>query len=324
MRFATAFRGPDKVLRQGGAYQARDQRGNESMKLSIRYALLAGAVIAAGAGAAMAQMEAPPPPDVTGAGTDRTQGRMADRIMGEFDLNHDGKVTHDEFNRTIAAHFAQIAGKAGTITQDQFINANLKDLRAKSDAMFHRLDWNGDGRLSMDEFLQPARARFEQADRDGSGTVSCAQPQQAAWNGGAAAGGDERDGYRRRGFGGFRGRGALCAKDDLNKDGKVTRAELDKAVAVEFAGAGKGQPINADQFFGIVVARFRDSAGKMFDRMDADHDGKLTLTEFASREEKLFSRLDKNGDGVITRDELSSSRRGHWTNHGQGKSGPGN
>jgi len=291
------------------------------MKLSMRYALLAGAMIAAGVGAAMAQMEAPPPPDVTGSGATRTQGRLADRMMEEFDLNHDGKITHDEFNRTIAAHFAQIAGKAGTITEDQFVNANMKDLRSRSDAMFRRLDWNGDGRLSLDEFMEPARARFELADRDGSGTVSCAQPQQAAWTGGAPNSADQRGGFHRRGFGGFRGRGALCAKDDLNKDGKVTRAELDKAVSVEFAGAGKGQSITPDQFYGIVVARYRDTASKMFERMDQDHDGKLTLAEFSAREEKLFSRLDKNGDGIITRDELSSSRRGHGMNHGQGKSG---
>jgi Ca2+-binding EF-hand superfamily protein len=287
------------------------------MKQSIRYFLLAAALVAAGAGAAMAQMEAPPPPEMPGAGADHSQGRMADRVMDEFDLNHDGKVTHDEFNRTIAAHFAQIAGKAGTISEEQFLDAHMKELRARSDAMFRRLDWNGDGRLSLDEFLQPARARFELADRDGTGTVSCAPPQQPA-NAMAPGNGS----HRRRGFGGFRGRGALCAKDDLNKDGKVTRAELDKAVAVEFAGAGKGQSIGMDQFYAIMVARYRDAAGKMFERMDSDHDGRLTLAEFSAREEKLFARLDKNGDGVITRDELSSSRRGsHGMNRGQGKSG---
>jgi Ca2+-binding EF-hand superfamily protein len=299
------------------------------MKLSIRYALLAGAVLVAGAGAGLAQMEAPPPPDMPGMGAEHAPGRMADRLMDEFDANHDGKITHDEFNRTIAAHFAQIAGKAGTIGEDQFIGAHMKDLRAKSDAMFHRLDWNGDGRLSLDEFLNPARSRFELADRDGSGTVSCAPPQQQpAWHGDAQnnAGGDgHRGGFHRRGFGGFRGRGALCAKDDLNKDGKVTRSELDKAVGIEFTDAGKGQSLNADQFYAIMVSRFRDMAGKMFERMDSDHDGKLTLAEFSAREEKLFARMDKNGDGVITRDELSFSRRGgggRWHDHDHGQ-GPG-
>lgn len=294
------------------------------MKLSLRYALLAGAVMVAGAGASLAQMDAPPPPEVPGAGSDHSQGRMADRIMDEFDTNHDGKISHDEFNRAIAARFSQIAGKVGTIAQDQFVAAHMKDLRAKSDALFHRLDWNGDGRLSLDEFMGPARARFEFADRDGTGTVSCAMPQQAAWHRDTqdnAGTGEQHGGFHRRGFGGFRGRGALCAKDDINKDGKVTRAELDKSVSEEFSGAGKGQSVTSDQFYGIVATRYRDGAGKMFERMDADHDGKLTLAEFASREEKLFSRLDKNGDGVITRDEVSFSRRGgggRWHDHGQG------
>ncbi|HEX3675472.1 MAG TPA: EF-hand domain-containing protein [Rhizomicrobium sp.] len=273
------------------------------MRSTIRIALLGCAAVAVCAGAAFAQMEAPPPPDMPGAGAEHAPGRMADRFLDEFDLNHDGKVTHDEFNRTLAAHFAQIAGKSGSVSEDQFIGAHLKDLRARSDAMFRRLDWNGDGRLSLDEFLEPARARFEIADRDGTGTIPCAVKQQAAYRS------DGGEPHRRAG-GGFRGRGNLCAKNDLNEDGKLTRAELDKSVSIEFSGAAKGGSLNADQFYGIMVARFRDAAGKMFDRADSDHDGKLTLAEFAAREEKLFARLDKNGDGVITRDELSSSRRG--------------
>jgi Ca2+-binding EF-hand superfamily protein len=274
------------------------------MRKSIRYALLAGAVFAAGAGAALAQIEAPPPPDMPGAGTSHQQGRMADRFLEEFDLNHDGKVTHDEFNRTLAAHFAQIAGKAGAVTEDQFVNGRLQDVRKRSDAIFRSLDWNGDGRLSMDEFLAPARARFELADRDGTGTIECAVKQQASYR----PGGDEGAPHRRAG--GFRGRGNLCAKNDLNEDGKLTRAELDKAVATEFSGAGKGQSLTPDQFYGVMAARFRDTAGKMFTRADSDHDGKLTLAEFASREEKFFAHLDKNNDGVVTRDEMASSRRG--------------
>jgi Ca2+-binding EF-hand superfamily protein len=277
------------------------------MRNPVRYVLLAGAAIAICAGAAFAQqIEAPPPPDLPGAGNERPEGRMADRFLEEFDLNHDGKVTHDEFNRTLAAHFSQIAGKAGTITEEQFVGSRMRELRARSDAMFRRLDWNGDGRLSLDEFLAPVRARFELADRDGSGQIDCAVKQKASYEAPSAGG----PGSPHRRSGGLRGRGNLCAKNDLNQDGKLTRAELDKAVAQQFTSSAHGGVLTPDQFYAITVARYRDLAGKMFERADADHDGKLTLAEFASREEKYFARLDKNNDGVITRDELSSSHRG--------------
>ena len=265
------------------------------MKSPVRTLLLASAALAVCIGAAFAQIEDPQTPDVTGSGNERPEGRLADRFLAEFDMNHDGKVTHDEFNRTLAAHFAWIAGKSPTITEEQFINARMKELRAHSDAMFRRLDWNGDGRVSLEEFLQPVRARFELADRDGAGQIDCAVKQKASYEPGAP----------KRRFGGFRGRGSLCAKNDLNQDGKLTRAELDKAVAQEF----KGPSLTADQFYAITVARYREVASKMFEHADADRDGKLTLAEFAAREEKYFARLDKNHDNAVTRDEMSSSRR---------------
>ncbi|MGH6873120.1 MAG: EF-hand domain-containing protein [Rhizomicrobium sp.] len=286
------------------------------MKNPIRFVLLGGAALAICAGAALAQMEAPPPPDLPGGPNERPAGRLADRFLGEFDLNHDGKVTHDEFNRTLAAHFAQIAGKAGFITEDQFLAAHMKEVRAKSDAMFRRLDWNGDGHVSLDEFLAPARARFELADRDGTGSIGCAVKQKAAWDEGAA-GPDGQDGARHRRFGGFRGRGSLCSKNDLNQDGTLTRGELDKAVATQYSAAGHGASLTPDQFYGILAARYRDVASKMFERADSDRKGKFTLAEFAAREEKYFARLDKNGDGVIAGDELASTRRG--PPHGRGQ-----
>lgn len=278
------------------------------MKNPTRYALLGAAAIAICAGAALAQMEAPPPPDMPGGGNEHPPGRMADRFLEEFDINHDGKVTHDEFNRTLAAHFQQIAGKGSSVTEDQFLAAHMKDVRAKSDSMFRRLDWNGDGRVSLEEFLAPARARFELADRDGVGTIDCALKQKAAWDGGDA---HQSGGAPHRRFGGFRGRGNLCSKNDLNEDGKLTRGELDKAVAVQFSGAAKGASLDPNQFYAIMADRYRDAATRMFERADSDHDGKLTLAEFAGREEKFFARLDKNNDGVITRDEMASSRKGY-------------
>ncbi len=59
------------------------------------------------------------------------------------------------------------------MTLDQFTNAHLKDLRQRVADMFHRMDWNGDGKLSLDEYTAPERARFEAMDRDATGVISC-------------------------------------------------------------------------------------------------------------------------------------------------------
>jgi Ca2+-binding EF-hand superfamily protein len=42
----------------------------------------------------------------------------------------------------------------------------------------------------------------------------------------------------------------------------------------------------------------------MFDRMDADKDGKVTKAEFEAAGDKMFQRMDKNGDGIIEKDEM--------------------
>ena len=45
----------------------------------------------------------------------------------------------------------------------------------------------------------------------------------------------------------------------------------------------------------------------MFDRMDADKDGKLSASEFPGRKE-MFTRMDANGDGFVTREEMQAMR----------------
>ena len=79
------------------------------MKHPIRYALLFGAALIVGGGVAIAQMSGSN--DLPGAssrassdfGASYTRGRLAERFLAEFDINKDGKVTHDELNRTLAA-----------------------------------------------------------------------------------------------------------------------------------------------------------------------------------------------------------------------------
>jgi Ca2+-binding EF-hand superfamily protein len=297
------------------------------MKHPLRYALLFGAALIVGGGVAIAQMsgsnDLPGTSSRTSSdfGASYTKGRLAERFLGEFDINKDGKVSHDELNRTLAAQFMTASGNAPTMTEDQFVNGHLKDLRQRVTEMFHRMDWNGDGKLSLEEFAAPEHARFEAMDRDGTGVVSCRSSSSSSAEDNAPpraskAANSNNSGNRRRSSGsGARGKGAFCHEADLNNDGQVTRAELDKAVAQEFAGASKGGFMTFDQYFAFEQSRARDIYGHVFDRLNTGHSGKLTLQEYAAPDEKLFARLDKNNDGTVTADEMMSSRSSHYASN---------
>jgi len=285
------------------------------MTLAVRYALLLGAAIAVGTGVAIAQMEQPAGTKSGGELTYQSyqgRGRLAERFLGEFDMNKDGKVTHDEFNRTLAHEFSVATGGKPTMSLDQFANIHLKDMRERAADGFHRMDWNGDGKVSLDEYMASERARFELMDRDSSGVIPCGSSRRS---GSSASYGDRSSGEAgstgtRSSGSGSRGRASVCFADDLNGDGKVTRAEFDKVAAQEFAAFAKNGSLTLDQYYQLSAAQSKAISARVFQRLDRDRDGKLTLQEFASSQERLFARLDKNNDGVVTQDELSSSRRG--------------
>ncbi len=279
------------------------------MKNALRYGLLLGAALVVGAGVAVAQMGQPKEPQLPGE-TQGTRGQFAERFLAEFDLNHDGKVTRDEFNKAVAQAFYAASHGAQTMNEDQFIASRTKDLRQRVTELFHRSDWNGDGKLSFDEFAAPERARFEQMDRDATGTVMCSARRAAYDEPAQPTRGNASDRGSGRGTGGSRGRGSFCAQFDLNRDGRVTHAEMDQALHQQFQAATKNAPfMSLDQLYAFELAHYREMDAHIFQRMNTSYTGKLTLPEYAASEAKFFARLDKNGDGVITEDELSRSRR---------------
>jgi Ca2+-binding EF-hand superfamily protein len=221
--------------------------------------------------------------------------------LEQFDSNHDGKITHDELNRSIAARFSSITHGARAMTLDQFVSSRMGGAAERIAQTFRRLDWNGDGKLSFDEYAGPQRARFEAMDSDGKGTESC---EQGAFESAAY----RTASFRRNSF----GRARFCAENDLNHDGVVTHAEFDGVAAKRFASSTAGaKAMTLAQFTFDTLARYRQSDARIFGYIDRDHDGQLTLAEFAASDEKLFARLDRNGDGTVTRDEMASDRDGY-------------
>jgi Ca2+-binding EF-hand superfamily protein len=296
------------------------------MEKVLRYGLLLGAAIVVGAGVALAQMGEPRQPQLPGEPPETYHSRFADRFLAEFDLKHDGKVTRDEFNKVVAQEFFAATHGAQTMSEDQFIASRTKDLRERVTEMFHRSDWNGDGKLSFDEFAAPIRASFQRMDRDGTGIVPCSTRRAADSPDDAPPARTRRaapaNAARGRSSGGSLGRGSFCAEFDLNRDGKVTRAELDQGLHQQFQAATKGGPfMTLDELYGLELARYREMDAHIFQRMNTSYTGKLTLQEYAASEAKFFARLDKNGNGVITAEDLSRSRTSRGTSPRVARSG---
>jgi Ca2+-binding EF-hand superfamily protein len=292
------------------------------MNINSTTALFLGVVVLVSAtGLAFAQIDGPSPPDGPMQGL-MHRGRMADRLLAEFDTNRDGKITHAEFNSALGSEFAAATHGAKQMTSDQFLAIHQSDFARHTAEMFRRADWNGDGRLTLEEYAAPQRAHFEMMDRDGAGIVLCNPAQNAGPGYGRPSSNDRApvgnaDRKAGRGFGGF-GRAKFCGDADLSRDGKVTRSEFDSITAKEFARASNGAPaMSIGQFSAEQAARYRDLNARMFKRLDVDGDGKLSLAEFAAPPEKMFDRLDRNHDGAITQDEMKPRFRGRDAQKGR-------
>ena len=207
------------------------------------------------------------------------------RFLDSYDLNRDGRVTHDELNRALAMQF-QAHARHGALSLDGFVALRDASYRQLLAQRFRTLDWNGDGRLSFDEYATPIRARFETFAGTG-GAESCkTSARQVSFV-----------------------KARFCRENDLDNDGKVTRAELDRVSAKRFAAmTGKAKGIDEAQYVADALTQGDGRNAAYFRKLDRDRDGKLSLAEFAAPQEALFKRLDRNRDGTLSRDELAAPR----------------
>ena len=182
------------------------------------------------------------------------------KMFARFDTNRDGFVTKAE----VSALETQRAQK---MQQRQAQRAARFD-RSK---MFDRLDSNRDGKITQAEADAARSARIQ---------AKGGKPAQAH----ATA------------FGG------LFARADTNKDGVITRAEFD---------------VMAQQMHARMeqATLHRGLGGRMFDVADTNKDGRVSLAEMQSLALQHFDRMDLNHDGKLTPDERKQARQAFRAKH---------
>lgn len=189
-----------------------------------------------------------------------------------------------------AAGFAALAGVAG-LAMAQGTESD-QPRRAHFDVF--QADANNDGVLTRAEFDAGREARFAQQDANHDGQLTREEMREGR--------GHHRGG--RGGRGGFHNlRGA-----DANNDGNITREEF-LARPIEMF-----QRIDADGNGVITEAerpqRPERAEGERRQRpdFDANDDRQISRTEFTAMGSGMFERMDANNDGRVTREEADAAR----------------
>lgn len=91
----------------------------------------------------------------------------------QYDLNGDGKITRGEFMAVRALCFARYdANGYGTLTRVEVRKFSPRQSADRIEAAFSRLDVDGDGQISREEFDQGSDRLFRHVDTNGDGIIA--------------------------------------------------------------------------------------------------------------------------------------------------------
>jgi len=160
-----------------------------------------------------------------------------------------------------------------------------------------KLDTDGDGRISLNEYLAGATARFKAADTKNAGVLSAEQlassPQAQKHN--------------------LRAASRIVRHLDTTKKGYVTADDFVAEAQQRFAkldtqGTGK---VTLEQFSAAAPEHLGHAAFAIASATDAPVAGKRAAfrQKFAQTE---FAKLDANGDGVVTQAEYTAAAKSRF------------
>ncbi|NWH09103.1 MAG: EF-hand domain-containing protein [Alphaproteobacteria bacterium] len=120
------------------------------------------------------------------------------------------------------------------------------------------------------------------------------------------------------------------AEVDADKNGVVTKAEVDAARAARFAetDTDKDGKISREEFDAHIEKQEKERRDRMFSMLDDNEDGSLTPDEQGMRDEKGLMRFDTDNNGEVTKAELDAGMAklrdrgpGHGPRDGMGPKG---
>ncbi len=167
--------------------------------------------------------------------------------------------------------------------------------------MLERWDTDGNGAVTLEEFLTSPDDRFQAADADADGIVTEAELSQIVEDRGKSRGMRHFERY------------------DKNGDGKVSLEEVTQLALNQAKRRFNRADADGDGFITAQEAsKIGDSRAdrhafrlidRVMERLDVDNDGQVTVAEANQHRKIQFARFDADDDGQVTAEELQAGMK---------------